>query len=75
MQFNSPGDMLVDKGTAPIRMEPVKAVVHINRPEAFEVILLDHDGRRTNTRRPVVNGRFEVDGAVDHTPYYEVVLQ
>ena len=75
MKFSVTGDELLDKGTSPVRMEPVKAVVHINRPGTLEVILLDHDGRRTNKKLPVVDGQFTLDGASDQTPYYEVVVQ
>lgn len=75
MKFSLTGDELLAKGTSPILVEPVKCVVHIDRPGALEVILLDHDGRRTNRKLPVVDGRFELDGATDRTPYYEVVFQ
>ena len=75
MKFSVTGDELLDKGTSPVLMEPVKAVIQINRPGVPEVILLDHDGRRTEKKLPVVNGRFTLDGATDHTPYYEVVVQ
>jgi hypothetical protein len=45
-------------------------------PSAFrlKVLLLDHDGRRTEKTLPATNGQFTLDGARDQTPYYEVVL-
>lgn len=75
MKFSVTGDELLEKGKSPIRMEPVKAVIQINRPGKLEVTLLDHDGRRTNRKLPVVDGRFVLDGTTDQTPYYEVVVQ
>jgi len=36
------------------------------------VHLLDHDGRRTDRTLSIQNGAFEIEGAVDKTPYYLV---
>ena len=68
MQFNDAGDRLLAKGQAPVLLEPVKATLTI--PGKSRVVLLDHDGQRTDKTLPVVNGAFTIDGARDKTPYY-----
>jgi len=78
MTFSPEGNRLLERGAAPILMEPVKATVTFTGPLAGRVTavnLLDHDGRRTGKTLPVTNGRFTLDGAQDRTPYYEVVLR
>jgi hypothetical protein len=40
-----------------------------------QVNLLDHNGVRTGKTLPVKNGAFTIDGAIEQTPYYEVMFQ
>ena len=75
MKFGPGGAELLDKGRAPILMEPVKAEIAFAGRRVKEVRLLDHDGRRTERTVPVNDSRFVVDGARDRTPYYEVMLE
>jgi hypothetical protein len=70
MKFNDAGDGLLDRGKPPILMEPVKATITLSRPGTPKLVLLDHDGLRTQTTLPVENGTFTMDGARDKTPYY-----
>jgi hypothetical protein len=70
MKFSPGGDRLLAPGAAPILMEPVKGRISLRRPGAFQVILLDHDGRLTDRTLPVENGAFTFDAARDKTPYY-----
>jgi hypothetical protein len=70
MQFNDAGDELLDRGKAPILMEPVKATITIRQPGASRLRLLDHDGLRTETTLSIQNGTVEIDTARDRTPYY-----
>jgi hypothetical protein len=63
---------IIDKGEAPVVMEPVKATIAIDRPGRATVHVLDHDGVRTGRTLPVEDGRFTIDGARDRTPYYLV---
>jgi hypothetical protein len=70
MKFSPAGARLLIPGVAPILMEPVKATLAI--PGKSRVVLLDHDGKRTDKTLPVVNGTFTIDGARDQTPYYLV---
>jgi hypothetical protein len=65
--------LLVEKGQAPLVMEPVKARITLKR-EPSEVYLLDHDGVRTKATLPVENGSFEIDGAQDKTCYYLITF-
>ncbi|MFW6304098.1 MAG: hypothetical protein ACOC2L_05695, partial [Candidatus Sumerlaeota bacterium] len=72
MDFGPENSEVVKKGKAPIIMEPVKATITLARPGAKRVVLLDHDGLRTDKTIPVENGRFTIDGERDKTPYYLV---
>jgi len=66
-------DLLLSPGEAPIRMEPVKATVRIQREGNPVVHVLDHDGRRTGRTVAVAeDGRFEVDGSATQAVYYEI---
>jgi len=75
MKMNEAGDQLLDKGKAPVLLEPVKAAITIRRPGNPKVILLDHDGNRTDKTLPVSNGAFAIDGARDQTPYYLIAFE
>ena len=66
------GDRLIERGDAPVLMEPVKARIQLAGRESPTVRLLDHAGRRTDKTLPVTDGTFEIDGARDRTCYYLV---
>lgn len=72
MTFNDAGDGLLDRGKAPILMEPVKATIALSRPGTPRSVLLDHDGMRTQTTIQIHTGTLVIDGARDKTPYYLV---
>ena len=65
-------DRILNAGVPPIVMEPVKAEITLHRTGLPTVYLLDHSGRRTDKTLPVVDGKFEIDGARDRTCYYLV---
>lgn len=75
MKFGLAGNELFARGSGPIRLEPVKAAITIPGRVVRQVKLLDHNGTRTGTTLPLKNGGFTINGAVDQTPYYEVVLE
>lgn len=75
MKFNPAGDELLERGRGPVLMEPIQAELEVSGSRIAKVVLLDHDGRRTEKTLPVLDGRFIVDGARDKTPYYEVILE
>jgi hypothetical protein len=72
MRLNETEDLLLERGKAPILLEPVKATITVHRSGSAKVIPLDHDGRRTERTLPVREGTFVIDGARDKTPYYLV---
>jgi hypothetical protein len=63
---------LLQGGKPPPVLEPVKARIKLSRPGTPTVVLLDHDGCRTDRTLPVRDGAFEIDGARDRTCYYLV---
>jgi len=69
MQLNETEDGLLARGKGPVLLEAVKAAVSLKRSPA-KVVLLDHDGQRTDRTLPVRNGTFVLDGVQDKTPYY-----
>jgi hypothetical protein len=71
-KFSPDGSAMLTKGDGPILMEPVKARISLRRAGTPQVFALDHDGKLTETKIPVQNGAFEIDGARDKTPYYLV---
>jgi hypothetical protein len=64
--------VLMDKGTAPVIVEPVVAEIRVNRTGTPTVHVLDHDGRRTGRTLPATDGRIVLDGAENKTIYYEI---
>jgi hypothetical protein len=64
------GGQLLDKGAAPVLLEPIAATLTLKRMGNPTVYLLDHSGHRTDTTLPVTNGQVTIDGARDKTPYY-----
>lgn len=65
-------DRILDKGKGPILMEPVKARIELPKRPGATVILLDHNGRRTDKSLRLSDGIVEIDGARDKTCYYLV---
>ncbi|MGD2175413.1 MAG: beta-galactosidase [Candidatus Brocadiaceae bacterium] len=70
MKVSEEGTELLEKGGAPVLMEPVKATITLRRPGDPKVILLDHDGMPTDRTLPVEDGSLVIDGTRDRTPYY-----
>jgi hypothetical protein len=66
---------LLERGTPPVVMEPVKARITVRKPGIPTVHVLDHDGCRTGAHVPVENGIFTIDGARDKTCYYLITFQ
>jgi hypothetical protein len=63
------GRVILDRGEAPVVMEPVRATLKLKRPGAT-VRILDHDGARTERTIPVENGTIRLDTGRDRTCYY-----
>jgi hypothetical protein len=67
-------DRLLQRGSSPVLMEPVKASFALTGTKPATVHVLDHSGRRTNRCLPVEDNRFEIDGTRDKTCYYLVTF-
>jgi len=61
---------LLDKGHAPILLEPVKAEITVVKQGAPAVHVLDHAGVRTGKTLKPTDGVFTIDGVRDNTCYY-----
>ncbi|NLF38443.1 hypothetical protein GX586_03300, partial [bacterium] len=72
MAFVGEENRLLEKGAAPVTLEPVKATITINRPGPMTVTLLDHDGVKTGRTLHTDGMTFMIDGTKDRTPYYLV---
>ncbi len=71
-RFLGSAGVLMDKGTAPVIVEPVVAEIRVKRTGTPTVHVLDHDGRRTGRTLPATDGRIVLDGAENKTIYYEI---
>ena len=75
MKILTVDNRLVENGSGPILMEPVKADIASGRPIAA-VNVLDMDGQRTGKTLPVdAKNGFSIDSAQEKTIYYEVVYK
>jgi len=64
---------LLEKGKAPIKMEPVELSLKIEREGTPTLHILDHDGNRTGETIAISQDDvFEIDGAQTQTVYYEL---
>ena len=63
---------ILNRGDAPVVMEPVTARIDIRRKGSPTVHVLDHAGRKTGRTLPAANGTFEINGTRDKTCYYLV---
>ena len=69
------GKTVVEKGTAPTLLEPVKATIAISGRKVAAVNVLNHEGKRVEGQTvKVEGGSFTIDTARDKTFYYEVVF-
>ncbi len=63
---------IVDNGTPPIMLEPVRADVTFASRKISQVNILDQDGRLSGRTLPVTGGSFRIDSGKDQAIYYEV---
>jgi Beta-galactosidase len=63
---------MLNPGTAPLLMEPVKVDIAITGRDISAVNILSQNGVLTNKTLPVQNGVFHVNSADDQTIYYQV---
>lgn len=62
--------LLKSVGDKPLLLEPVKGTISVKNKRDFDVVVLDHDGKRTSVKVPVNEGSFEIDGEKYKTMYY-----
>lgn len=72
MRYDESGARLVERGGAPLLLEPV--TFDLRLPRAARIHLLDHNGRRTGRSIEGADGgrTFSIDGSQSRTLYYEV---
>jgi hypothetical protein len=75
MKYNENETELLDVGTAPLLLEPVRLEATINRRKNWKVYVLDHTGNRTALQVPVKNRKIILDGSTYKAIYYELVSQ
>ena len=74
MRYSEDGTRLLNVGRAPIRLEPVRLALRLDRPGTPTVRVLDPAGRRTGrTVAPRADGTVQLDGAEHETMYYGIV--
>ena len=64
---------LTRTGTEPLLLEPVVADISAEQLSAYEVKVLDQDGKMTEKSISVKNNSFHIDGAKDKTIYYLLI--
>ena len=69
MKFNAEGNVVLDPGTAPIVLEPVKANIKV--PFNGKLLILDHDGTEVRSERQISKS-LSIDGTIDNTPFYVI---
>jgi hypothetical protein len=70
-----PDQKVLNNGTGPILIEPVKAMIAISGRAVKTITILDADGRRTGKTIAVDKGSFTIDGASDKSICYELVFE
>lgn len=75
MRYDKNKVQLIEVGTSPLLLEPVRVKVTMNGKRRPQVFVLDHTGNRTGEKVPVVEGSFLLDGSRYKTLYYEVVYE
>ncbi len=70
MVFNAERTHLLERGEAPILLEPVSLSIKIDRPGTPKVTVLDHSGRKTLKQLLPDTNSFELDGRKTKSIYY-----
>lgn len=72
MKFNSDHSELLERGDAPILLEPVSLQLNIDRKSKPKITVLDHTGRKTDQVIKADNQWINLDGAKTKAIYYLV---
>jgi hypothetical protein len=66
---------VVNNGTSPIMLEPVKATLSFKGRKIAKVNILDQDGKAAVGTISSTDGSFAIDTSRDKTIYYQVVFE
>jgi len=69
-EYKDDKTILIHQGSMPLLLEPVKATISVKGKEDFKVIVLDHDGVKTDQTVPANKNTFTIDGGKYKTIYY-----
>ncbi len=67
MVLNPEENVVLEAGTTPVALEPVKAEILV--PFKGKLLVLDHDGTEAISERKI-NKKIGIDGSSDKTPFY-----
>lgn len=70
MKYNDDGTQLLEKGQAPLLIEPVNFMLHLKRKGKAILTILDHDGFPTTQQQTIDNQTIRIDGSQTKTLYY-----
>ncbi len=70
MKFSDDRTQLLERGEAPILLEPVSLSIRIDRPGTPKVTVLDHSGRKTLQQLIPDKDSFDLDGRKTKAIYY-----
>jgi hypothetical protein len=72
MQYASDKPELLAVGEGPVLLEPVQAIVQLQKVKKGKVHVLDHAGRRTGKSFNFRKNKIFLEGAKYQTLYYEI---
>lgn len=75
MEYDPQREKLLQVGTSPLLLEAVHVQVKIKKTGTPNMYVLNHKGKRTHERVPLVDGAFVLDGNKYETLYYELVYE
>lgn len=74
MKFSDDKTELLNSGTAPILIEPVNFTLGLNEKNVSTCFVLDHVGNRTGVRLEIEKDKIVLDGNLNKTMYYEIIM-
>jgi len=72
MEFSADRTELLELGSSPIVLEPVKVDLQFSPARKGIVYVLDHTGNKTGETIPMTKGKILLNGAVHKAIYYEI---
>ena len=75
MKYSNDGTQLLEKGNAPLLLEPVDFKLNLRRKGKAVLTILDHDGLATSQQQAIENQMISIDGSKTKTIYYTVSFE